>query len=204
MSHPQAPGRSVASSDEQLARAAKESDDQALISLIRRYEPFVRGRAGSISSRAGLDADDLFQEGMIALLGAIRNYSDTGAGSFKTYASVCVNNKLSSALTAHMRGKNTPMRGYFSLSESEDALSQIGLSNKEGSPENLVIESEEKNARNRRINGLLSGFERQVLQLYLNSYSYEEMAKNLGTSTKAVDNALQRVRRKLRSVFTHD
>lgn len=202
MNRPVLPGGSAALSDETLARRAKQSDDRALVGLIRRYEPFVRYRARSVAARAGLEADDLFQEGMIALLGAIRNYSDAGAGSFKTFAAVCVNNKLSSALTAHMRGKNAPMRGYYSI--HEDGFDQAGLLLEEDSPEDLVIENEEQHARNQRINDLLSDFERQVLQLYLNSYSYEEMAKNLGTSTKAVDNALQRVRRKLRSVFTQD
>ena len=92
------------------------------------------------------------------------------------------------------------MRGYLSLSEPEvpeEALTAHTLD-----PEQLVIQSEETDARNRRIETLLSLFERQVLKLYLSSYSYEEMSKQLGSSTKAVDNALQRVRRKLRTVFT--
>ena len=99
-----------------------------------------------------------------------------------------------------MREKNAPMRGYLSLSEPEvpeEALTAHTLD-----PEQLVIQSEETDARNRRIETLLSLFERQVLKLYLSSYSYEEMSKQLGSSTKAVDNALQRVRRKLRTVFT--
>ena len=165
-----------AESDEQLVARAKDGDDEALTALIQRYAPFVRMRAGAYGVKE-LDADDLYQEGMIALLTAVRNYCAGLNSSFRTFASVCINNKLNSALRAHMREKNAPMRGYLSLSEQTDA-------------------------RNRRIETLLSLFERQVLKLYLSSYSYEEMSKQLGSSTKAVDNALQRVRRKLRTVFT--
>lgn len=188
-----------AESDEQLVARAKDGDDEALTALIQRYAPFVRMRAGAYGVKE-LDADDLYQEGMIALLTAVRNYCAGLNSSFRTFASVCINNKLNSALRAHMREKNAPMRGYLSLSEPEvpeEALTAYTLD-----PEQLVIQSEETDARNRRIETLLSLFERQVLKLYLSSYSYEEMSKQLGSSTKAVDNALQRVRRKLRTVFT--
>ena len=188
-----------AESDEQLVVRAKDGDDEALTALIQRYAPFVRMRAGGYGVKE-LDADDLYQEGMIALLTAVRNYCAGLNSSFRTFASVCINNKLNSALRAHMREKNAPMRGYLSLSEPEvpeEALTAHTLD-----PEQLVIQSEETDARNRRIETLLSLFERQVLKLYLSSYSYEEMSKQLGSSTKAVDNALQRVRRKLRTVFT--
>lgn len=188
-----------AESDEQLVARAKDGDDEALTALIQRYAPFVRMRAGAYGVKE-LDADDLYQEGMIALLTAVRNYCAGLNSSFRTFAPVCINNKLNSALRAHMREKNAPMRGYLSLSEPEvpeEALTAHTLD-----PEQLVIQSEETDARNRRIETLLSLFERQVLKLYLSSYSYEEMSKQLGSSTKAVDNALQRVRRKLRTVFT--
>ena len=188
-----------ADSDVQHVAREKYGDDEAMTALIQRYAPFVRMRAGAYGVKE-LDADDLYQEGMIALLTAVRNYCAGLNSSFRTFASVCINNKLNSALRAHMREKNAPMRGYLSLSEPEvpeEALTAHTLD-----PEQLVIQSEETDARNRRIETLLSLFERQVLKLYLSSYSYEEMSKQLGSSTKAVDNALQRVRRKLRTVFT--
>ena len=186
--------------DEELARLAKDGDNDALTALIQRFAPLVQLRARSYL-RNELDADDLYQEGMIALLKAVRNYRDDLPGSFKTFAIVCVNNKMLSAVKAHMRDKNAPMRGYVSLSGS-DAPEQLGVVAAGDDPELLVIRNEETDARNRRIENLLSIFERQVLQLYLSSYSYDEMSKQLGSSTKAVDNALQRVRRKLRNVFT--
>ena len=192
---------SFAVADETLAQRAKNGDDEALADLIERYTPLVCMRARAYA-RGVMDVDDVYQEGMIALLKAVRNYREDTAGSFRTFAAVCVNNKMLSAVTAHMRDKNAPMRSYLSLSGREIPEDLLAAVSPETDPEKLVIASEESAARNRRIETLLSPFERQVLRLYLSSYSYEEMSRQLGSSTKAVDNALQRVRRKLRNVFT--
>ena len=194
---------SFAVADETLAQRAKNGDDEALADLIERYTPLVCMRARAYA-RGVMDVDDVYQEGMIALLKAVRNYRQDTAGSFRTFAAVCVNNKMLSAVTAHMRDKNAPMRSYLSLSGREIPEDLLAAVSPETDPEKLVIASEESAARNRRIENLLSPFERQVLSLYLSSYSYEEMSRQLGSSTKAVDNALQRVRRKLRNVFTLD
>ena len=184
--------------DEALAVSAKHGDDEALTTLISRYVPMVRLRA-RVFLQPELDEEDLFQEGMIALLKAVRNYRENGSGSFRTFAAVCVNNKLSSALTAYFRHKNAPMREYVSL--NGERLPEDPALTDGADPEALVIQSEEAKDRSRRIQNLLSLFERQVLKLYLSSYSYDEMASQLGSSVKAVDNALQRVRRKLRGSF---
>ena len=194
---------SFAVADETLAQRAKNGDDEALADLIERYTPLVCMRARAYA-RGVMDVDDVYQDGMIALLKAVRNYRQDTAGSFRTFAAVCVNNKMLSAVTAHMRDKNAPMRSYLSLSGREIPEDLLAAVSPETDPEKLVIASEESAARNRRIENLLSPFERQVLRLYLSSYSYEEMSRQLGSSTKAVDNALQRVRRKLRNVFTLD
>ena len=194
---------SFAVADETLAQRAKNGDDEALADLIERYTPLVCMRARAYA-RGVMDVDDVYQEGMIALLKAVRNYREDTAGSFRTFAAVCVNNKMLSAVTAHMRDKNAPMRSYLSLSGREIPEDLLAAVSPETDPEKLVIASEASAARYRRIENLLSPFERQVLRLYLSSYSYEEMSRQLGSSTKAVDNALQRVRRKLRNVFTLD
>ena len=190
-------------SDETLALLAKDGNEDAIAILVQRYVPFVFLRAKSFA-KGELDADDLCQEGMIALLKAIREYRSEAAGNFKTFASVCVNHKLISAVKSHMRNKNAPMRQYLSLSEPGKLAEQLAADELQTDPERLVIASEELDARNRRIKTLLSDFERKVLKLYLSSYSYEEMSRQLGSSVKAVDNALQRVRRKLRSVFVSE
>ena len=197
------PKLSCTQSDEKLALLAKDGNDEALAALITRYMPFVLMRARSFA-KGELDPDDLYQEGMIALLKAVRNYREDMAGSFKTFAAVCVNNKLISTVTSHMRQKNAPMRSYFSLNDDDWPEDLLAIPHPENDPEQLVIANEEILDRNRRVETLLSPFERQVLRLYLSSYSYDEMSRQLGSSTKAVDNALQRVRRKLRSVFAHD
>ena len=194
---------SFAVADETLAQRAKNGDDEALADLIERYTPLVCMRARAYA-RGVMDVDDVYQEGMIALLKAVRNYREDTAGSFRTFAAVCVNNKMLSAVTAHMRDKNAPMRSYLSLSGREIPEDLLAAVSPETDPEKLVIARDESASRNRRIENLLSPFERQVLRLYLSSYSYEEMSRQLGSSTKAVDNALQRVRRKLRNVFTLD
>lgn len=186
--------------DETLAILAKEGSDDALTSLIQRYVPLVILRVRTYA-KSGLDEDDLFQEGMIALLKAVRSYRDCFKGSFKTFAVVCINNKLNSAIRAHMRDKNAPMREYLSLSDSNVTEEQLADSSVQNNPEFRVIENEEVDACNRCIDNFLSQFEQQVLRLFLSSYSYEEMARHLESSTKAVDNALQRVRRKLKNVF---
>lgn len=189
--------------DEALAMLAKEGSDDALTSLIQRYVPLVILRVRTYA-KSGLDQDDLFQEGMIALLKAVRSYRNCFKGSFKTFAVVCINNKLNSAIRMHMRDKNAPMREYLSLSDLNDSEEHLADSSIQNDPELLVIQNEEVDACNRYIDNLLSNFEQQVLRLFLSAYSYEEMARHLDSSTKAVDNALQRVRRKLKNVFAFE
>ena len=188
-----------AATDVELIRRAKTGDEAALTLLIEQYASAVRLRAVGFANRP-LDADDLFQEGMIALLKAVRHFREDQSTSFKTFAFICINNKLRSARKAHLRGKNAPLRDYVSLSDTQEAQ-QLLLADEGADPEKLVIAGEQVDVRRRQIDALLSPFEKQVLTCYLSSYSYEEMAKRLDSSAKAVDNALQRVRRKLRSVF---
>lgn len=185
-------------SDEELVRQAKDGDEDALTALVVRYAALVRRRAMGFA-KGTLDADDLYQEGMIALLSAVRGFREGAGGTFRTFAAACVNNKLRSAVISHMRDKNAPMRAYLSLSDAQGEEERLLVSADD--PEQMVIAGEETDARRREIETLLSPFERQVLKCYLSAYSYDEMAKRLGSTTKAVDNALQRVRRKLRKSF---
>lgn len=188
-------------SDAELVSRAKGGDEDALTRLISRYMPLVRMRAHSFS-KGLLDEDDLYQEGMIALLSAVRGFRPEKCGTFKTFAVVCVNNKLRNAMAAHMREKNAPMRGYLSLSDAQDET-DLPTDPKED-PAQLVIAGEESDARRKKIETLLSPFERQVLKFYLSAFSYDEMAVRLDSTTKAIDNALQRARRKLRGAFAEE
>lgn len=198
MSEPQTMPLTI--SDQELVLSAKDGDEDALNLLIHRYAFFVRMRARAFS-KGMLDADDLYQEGMIALLSAVRGFREEKCGSFKTFVAVCVNNKLRNAVTAHMREKNAPMRGYLSLSDTEDEELLTDVSE---DPAQMVIVGEELALRRKKMDELLSSFERQVLVLYLRAFSYGEMASSLGTTVKSVDNALQRVRRKLQDVFADE
>lgn len=187
--------------DGELVRLARQGDEAALTRLISRYAPLVRMRARSFSKDT-LDEDDLYQEGMIALLSAVRGFRRDKGGAFKTFAAICVNNKLRNAVVSHMREKNAPMRGYVSLSDGAEEAELPAAPGED--PAQVVIAGEESDARRRKIETLLSPFERQVLQLYLSAFSYDEMAKRLASTPKAVDNALQRMRRKLRGAFAED
>lgn len=191
----------AAGSDKELVLLARNGDEAALTSLIRRYAPLVRMRAHSFS-QGMLDEEDLYQEGMIALLSAVRGFREEKWEAFKPFAAVCVNNKLRNAVAAHMREKNAPMRSYLSLSDTQEEA-ELPADPKED-PAQMVIASEESDARRQKIETLLSPFERQVLQLYLNAFPYEEMARRLASTTKAVDNALQRTRRKLRGALSEE
>lgn len=186
------------SDDSLLKRFAEKSDYESLTVLIQRYTALVRLRARRYAIDT-LDAEDLFQEGMIALLKAIRNYKPGSDAAFKTFAAVCINNKLRNVLSSHLSQKNVPMLGYVSFDEgyeNQDTLCD--------DPVQTLISQEETDSRLRRIETLLSVFEMQVMQCYLQGLSYEKMAVALHSSTKAVDNALQRIRRKLRAHFTKE
>lgn len=187
-------------SDEELAALAKAGREDALTWLVCRYAPMVRARARRFAQGA-LDEEDLFQEGMIALLFAVRGFQAEKGNAFCTFAAACVNHKLTNAVVSHMRQKNAPMRSYISLSDEIPSAESFDV---QEDPVQAVIEDEEADARRRRIVALLTSFEQQVLTLYLKAFSYGEMAKRLGVTNKAVDNALQRIRRKLRRAFAQE
>ena len=185
--------------DEQLLlRAAREGDQNALEALVERYSVLVK-----ICARpyflAGADGEDLIQEGMIGLLSAVSGY-DAGRGvPFEQYARICVNRRIYSAVRAAASQKHEPLNHFLSLEKPlfEDrakSCSQAPISVSD--PETLVIGMEEQRERLSRLRALLSVFETQVLTLYLDGCSYQEIADRLHKPFKSVDNAIQRIRRK--------
>jgi len=183
-------------SDEALCTLAAEGDPRAEEQLAARYSRLVR-----ICARpyflAGGDSEDLIQEGMIGLLSAIRGFVLNRDTSFRTYAEVCIRNRLRSAVKAAGRDKHTPLNQSVSLpplfDKDLDALE---------SPEDMLISREEKELRLSALWQKLSAFERQVLTFYLDGLSYGEIAQRLGKPAKSVDNAVQRVRRKIAPYFS--
>lgn len=179
--------------DEKLAAMAKAGNTRSISELVVRFTPVVTLYAKRYAN-IGPELEDLMQEGMIALLGAIRSYREDGGAQFSTYASRCIANKILSAITAYYRGKNSPLNFYASLDEAEQCSAPS-----HSDPQEMFIHKEEEQRRREQMNSLLSVFEMEALRLYLSGYRYEEIAQCLGCTTKSVDNALQRVRRKLQA-----
>lgn len=179
--------------DEELIPMARAGDDAAVTELVTRYLPMIRRRA-SRYFLPGMEAEDVVQEGLIGFLKAVRLY-ERGQSAFPTFAQVCVGSTMASAAKAALSQKSRPLRDYSSL----DVLEGETTEQTAGLEEELIIAEQMEELRS-RIRTVLSGFEQQVLTLYLSGHSYLEISQLLDAAPKAVDNALQRVRRKLRSV----
>ena len=150
----------------------------------------------------GGETEDLIQEGMIGLFKAIRDYKPDKDASFYHFAELCINRQLYSALEASNRKKHQPLNSYISLSEQEnpDAVAAELLVDKESGPEQMVIEQEVWEEYKKRLAQKLSRMENQVLQYYLDGNHYIQIAEMMGKSPKSIDNALQRIRQKIRQM----
>lgn len=193
-------------SDEVLCGFAAGGDRAAEECLVTRYNRLVRVCARPYFL-AGGDSEDLIQEGMIGLISAIRGFQPDKEAGFRTYAEVCIRNRIRSAARAAARGKHAPLNQSVSLGTSffdQDAdnygcgLRQQCLE----SPEDVFIDREESETRMKAVREQLSGFEKTVLALYLNGFSYGEIAAQVDKPVKSVDNAVQRIRRKAAAWFT--
>lgn len=181
-------------SDEQLVLSARNGDTDSLAQLIVRFLPDIRAKAGRYTL-VGLEQEDLVQEGLIGLLRAVKSYDSTRKASFATFASRCILFRMLGTVHLFLEQKHLPLSNYLPI----DSLQQVaGLSDHSADPLEVYLKQEEEQLRRQKIKTLLSGLEQETLTLYLSGLSYEEMAQQLGCSAKAVDNALQRVRRKLR------
>ena len=179
-------------SDETLVRIARTGDNAAFSELMLRTMPMIRRKAGQYHL-PGMEAEDIVQEGLVGLLKAIRLY-DPAISSFSTFASLCVSTNMATAAKAALSTKSRPLMDYAPLDHPDASIPE-----RTAGPEEQAILSEQAEELRRKIATLLSGFEQTTLQLYLSGLSYQQIAKLQHTTAKAVDNALQRVRRKLRS-----
>lgn len=191
--------------DNVLQKLANEGDRDAEEQLAIRYIRLVRICARPLFL-AGGDSEDLTQEGMFGLLSAIRQYDPSMNASFKTYAELCIKNRLLSAVKSASRLKHLPLNDGVSLDAILSDESQIPLSAYtelfQRSPEELILARENKKELQSSFKKCLSKLEVRVLDYYLDGLSYDEMAKAIGKDTKAVDNAVQRIRRKLAQNLT--
>lgn len=190
-------------SDESLCSLALAGDADAVEVLVKRHSILVK-RCVRPFFLAGADAEDLSQEGMLALLKAIYQFKPDQGASFETFAKTCITRRVYSLIRANQAKKNIPLTYSVSLDEKpllEDiARVHSRLSLPHTNPEALVIGNEEREELENRLNSLLSKFEAKVLELYLQGLSYEEMSAVLQKPIKSVDNAIQRIRRKTASI----
>jgi RNA polymerase sporulation-specific sigma factor len=193
--------------DLQLVLKARNGDEVALDQLIRRYTGFVRLKASSYFL-AGGDSEDLIQEGLIGLYKAVRDFRTDKETSFRSFAELCVTRQIITAIKTATRFKHQPLNQYVSFSHTpagQDGDGECSLGDAlPGSaveePSVVVISTEELQSLVFTLGTGLSKLESDALRLYLEGSSYEEMAAELGCDTKTIDNALQRVKRK---ILTH-
>lgn len=188
--------------DEEVAVLAKNGDIKAQEFLINKYQNFVKAKAKSYFL-IGADKEDIYQEGMIGLYKAIRDFRTDKLSSFKAFAELCVTRQIITAIKTATRQKHIPLNTYVSLNkpiydeESDRTLMDVLSEAKVADPEELVISREELNHIQAEIGEVLSSLEMEVLMSYLDGKSYQEIACDLDRHAKSIDNALQRVKRKL-------
>jgi RNA polymerase sporulation-specific sigma factor len=188
--------------DEEIVELAKQGDSDAEEYLIHKYKNFVRAKARSYFL-IGADREDIIQEGMIGLYKAIRDFKPDKLASFRAFAELCITRQIITAIKTATRQKHIPLNSYVSLNkpiydeESDRTLLDVLSGNKITDPEELVISREEFNDIEDKMDEFLSDLERDVLNAYLDGKSYQEIAIELNRHVKSVDNALQRVKRKL-------
>ena len=190
-------------SDEQLISLHREGDGRAMDALLARYRNFARSKARSYFL-VGADKEDIVQEAMIGLYKAVRDFSADRETSFRAFADVCITRQIITAIKMATRQKHIPLNTYVSLSkplatdeEPDRALMDVLQTHEVTDPAELVISSEELRSMKLAFSEILSDFEIEVLHLYVEGKSYQEIAALLRRQLKAVDNALQRIKRKV-------
>lgn len=189
-------------SDQQVAELVNQGDTDAFVELTARYMGLIRGKASAFRG-VPMEAEDLYQEGLLGLLHAAHSYRASGSASFKTYAGICIYHQMVTACRSALSRKNLPLHNFVSFhdAEQDDSWTTSLLSDQIANPETLLIDRENLEGLRARINQGLSKMEQEVLFLYLNGCTYQEIAQKQDVSVKAVDNAIQRVRKKLKNPF---
>ena len=188
--------------DEDVILEARAGDQQALEYLINKYKSFVRAKARTYFL-IGADREDIIQEGMIGLFKAIRDYKGDKLSSFRAFAELCITRQIITAIKTATRQKHIPLNSYVSLNkpifdeESDRTLMDIISEESISDPEELIINREEFKGIENKMGEILSSLEWEVLTSYLDGKSYQEIAEDLDRHVKSIDNALQRVKRKL-------
>ena len=188
--------------DEELVEMVHQGSTEALDYLITKYRPFVRMKGRSYFL-IGADKEDILQEGMIGLYKAIRDFKEEKLSSFRAFAELCVTRQIITAIKTATRQKHIPLNSYVSLDkpiydeESDRTLMDMITGTVVDDPEELIINRENVHYMEGKMGEILSELEQQVLALYLDGQSYQEISVELNRHVKSIENALQRVKRKL-------
>lgn len=189
-------------SDEEIVELAQQGEQFAIEFLVDKYKNFVRAKARAYFL-IGADREDIIQEGMIGLFKAIRDYNGDKLTSFRAFAELCITRQIITAIKTATRQKHIPLNSYVSLNkpvydeESDRTLMDIITTNKVTNPEEIIISREEFVFIEKKMGEILSSLEWKVLMAYLEGKSYQEISVDLKRHVKSIDNALQRVKRKL-------
>src|SRR5204863_4326561 len=193
----------VGFSDDELVARFHNGDGDALNVLLERYRRFARSKARGYFL-VGADSDDIEQEGMIGLYKAIRDFRDDRPASFRAFAELCITRQIITAIKTATRQKHRPLNQYVSISgvrggddPSERSVEKLLDDHNMADPADEVVSSERMGAMRDSMANLLSGLEVDVLRLYVEGRSYQELGEELGRHVKSIDNALQRIKRKL-------
>lgn len=192
--------------DEELLTLIHQEDTRALDVLINKYKGYIRAKARTYFL-IGADQEDIIQEGMIGLYKAIRDYDGDKLASFRGFAELCITRQIITAIKMATRQKHIPLNSYVSLDkpiyddESDRTLLDVLTSSGAVDPQELLVNRERFGDLELKLSELLSGLERKVLQLYVEGCTYQEIALELNRHVKSIDNAIQRIKRKLESLF---
>ncbi len=193
-------------SDEELVKVAQSGDEMALETILSRYKNLVYAKSKPYFL-AGADDDDIIQEGFIGLYKAVKDFDGDNFPFFKVFAGVCVTRHIITAVKAASRKKHLPLNSYVSLDkntyddDSDITLLDVIAFDELQDPEAILIDRENVDGMEYKINKVLSKLELEVLVCYLEGMSYIEIASKLGKDTKAVDNAVQRIKKKLENTL---
>ena len=188
-------------SDEELVVLAQQNNDKAFDYILKKYHGFVCKKSLSYYI-IGAGNEDIIQEGMIGLFKAVRDFSSERGVSFKTFADVCVTRQIITAVKNANRQKHAPLNFYVSLNKpafdnDDSGIGDLIACDRTSNPEDIIISKENADKFGAEMNRILSQFELLVLSLYLQGYSYTDIAKAIGKDSKSVDNALQRIKKKI-------
>ena len=194
----------ISYTDEDLITLIKEGDQEATEYLVKKYYPLVI-RSTRTMFLIGADDEDLTQEGLIGLFKAIQSYDSNNDASFFTFAQLCIKRQIYSAVKASNREKHSPLNGYISFYSSTNDNEVQLIENLEAdnntNPEIVILNQETTERINELLSSHLSKMEQMVLPLYLEGMSYKDIAQKLGKSTKSIDNAVSRIRDKVKNFY---